>query len=187
MAFSNPFLTDFSGIFFEILKTKEIDPSRMELIVLDEEPEERHVFERADTRDVLYQLGPQLNAVTIYTNRQEYFFEYVQKMDEENGLIVTVLPKLSKKGRALMQTTRDCALVLDFEWNGKCELGGTDGKCSYLPIHKKPWKVAGNLDISVPFGYNTVIVKSKHTNDKKFVNDRFEEGFYRDELSYKEG
>ena len=59
--------------------------------------------------------------------------------------------------------------------------------CAYLPIHKKPWKVAENLDIIVPFSYNTVIVKSNYANDKKFVNDRFDEGFYRDELFYKEG
>ena len=51
----------------------------------------------------------------------------------------------------------------------------------YIPIHKKPWEIRENLDILVPFGYNTVIVKSKCTNDKKFVNDRFDEGFYRDE------
>ena len=182
--YANPFLTDFEGIFFEILKQKEMNPSHMELIVLDEEPEERRIFERIDTRDVLYQLGPNLNAMTIYTDRQEYFFEFVQKMDEENGLIVSVLPK---QGRILKQTASDFAVVLDFEWKGRRELIRADEKCAYLPIHKKPWKVAENLDILVPFGYNTVIVKSRRTNDKKFVNDRFEEGFYRDELFYKEG
>ena len=29
----------------------------------------------------------------------------------------------------------------------------------YLPIYKKPWQIAENLNISVPIGYNTVIVK----------------------------
>ena len=51
---------------------------------------------------------------------------------------------------------------------------------NYIPIHKKPWKIAENLDIIVPFGYNTVIVKSRQNKKKKPVRDRFEEAFYSD-------
>ncbi|EKC62935.1 hypothetical protein OBE_07729, partial [human gut metagenome] len=36
------------------------------------------------------------------------------------------------------------------------------------------------LDIIVPFGYNTVIVKSRQNKKKKPVRDRFEEAFYSD-------
>ena len=187
MTYANPFLVDFSPIFFEILEAKNINPARLELIIFDEEANGHHVFERADTRDVLHQLGPDLNALTIYTERQEYFMTFAHRMDEEHGLIVTLLPKKLQKGTNLMQTASDTALILDFEWEGTCDRGRGDFRCGYIPIHKKPWKVAENLDILVPFGYNTVIVKSKHTNDKKFVNDRFEEGFYREELFYKEG
>lgn len=187
MSYKNPYLANFQKIFFEILRIKEMNPAKTEVIVLDEEINERHIFERTDVKDVLYQLGPGLNAITIYTDRPEYFLEFVQKMDEENGLIVSVFSKKSLRNRHRLQTKSEKSLILDFEWRGNCEMCGMSMTCAYLPIHKKPWKVAENLDIIVPFSYNTVIVKSNYENDKKFVNDRFDEGFYRDELFYKEG
>ena len=186
MSYSNPYLADFQRIFFEILRIKGINPAKIEVTVLDEEINERHVFERRDVKDVLYQIGPKLNVLTIYTDRPEYFLEYVQKMDEENGLIVSVFSKKILKENMRMQT-QERLVVLDFEWQGNCEMLGHGRTCAYLPIYKKPWKIAENLDIIVPFSYNTVIVKGNCETDKKFVNDRFDEGFYRDELFYKEG
>ena len=187
MSYSNPYLADFQEIFFEILRIKEINPAKIEVVVLDEEIEERRVFEYADVRDVLYQIGPNLNALTIYTDRPAYFSEYVKSMGEESGLIVSVLSKGMTKTKIRLQSKSESILILDFEWREKWGTVGFNGEFAYLPIHKKPWKVAENLDIIVPFGYNTVIVKSNYANDKKFVNDRFDEGFYRDELFYKEG
>lgn len=187
MTYTNPFLIDFLPVFLGLLEAKNINPAQMELIIWDEEPGGRHLFERADTKDVLWQLGPELNALTIYTDRREYFKSFVQQMEEEHGLMTALLSKKRKKGASLMQSVRACAVVLDFEWEGSCEIGQISRKCSYVPIHKKPWKIGENLDILVPFGYNTVIVKRKLTYEKKFVNDRFEEGFYGDELFCKEG
>lgn len=187
MSYSNPYLQDFQKIFFEILRIKELNPAKIEVAVLDEEIEECHIFERMGVRDVLYELGPKLNALTIYTDRPTYFSEYVKTMDEENGLIVSVFSKKSIKAKICLQSNCESLLLLDFEWNENRQSRVWNAECAYVPIHKKPWKVAENLDIIVPFGYNTVIVKSNYTNDKKFVNDRFEEGFYRDELFYKEG
>ena len=43
---------------------------------------------------------------------------------------------------------------------------------------QKPWKQGENLDIMVPIGYNTVIVKSMHHQREKLGRDRFEEAFY---------
>lgn len=187
MSYSNPYLVDFQRIFFEVLRVKEMNPAQIEVIVLDEESEERHIFEPVDVRDVLYQIGPKLNSIIIYTDRPEYFFEYVQKMDEENGLIVSVFFKKSFKDNMRLKNKNEISIILDFEWNGKCQMAEPARTCAYLPIHKKPWKMAENLDILVPFGYNVVIVKSDYEKNKKFVNDRFEEGFYRDKLFYKEG
>ena len=187
MPYSNPFLADFQKIFFEILRIKEMNPAKIEVAVLDEEIENRHIFERMDVRDALYQIGPKLNALTIYTDRPAYFLDFVKRMDEENGLIVSVFSKKYIKVNIRLQSKCESLLVLDFEWQESRGIGSWNKNCAYLPIHKKPWKVAENLDIAVPFGYNTVIVKSNYANDKKFVNDRFEEGFYRDELFYKEG
>ena len=187
VTYANPFLVDFLPIFYGILEAKQLNLGRIELIIWDEEIEDRHIFERADVKDVLYQLGPELNALTLYTDRPEYYVSFVRQMDEEYGLQVVVQPKKGKKNSSIMQSDYTRALVLDFEWNDTNQTVPVSKQCYYVPIHKKPWKIAENLDILVPFGYNTVIVKSKHTNDKKFVNDRFEEGFYRDELFYKEG
>ena len=187
MTYANPFLVDFLPVFLGILDAGKMNPARIEVIVIDEEPEDGNIFEKANTKDVLYQLGPELNSLTIYTNRFNYFAEFVKQMDEEYGLIVVLLSKKGKRMTGLMQSACDRGLVLDFEWKGQNKLNGIDARCAYVPIHKKPWKVAENLDILVPFSYNTVIVKSRYTKDKKFVNDRFDEGFYRDELFYKEG
>lgn len=187
MTYANPFLMDFLPVFFGVIEAKKIDPKLLEVIVWDEELQRDHIFERVDVKDVLYQLGPQVNALTIYTDRPEYFKEFVRQMDDEQGLIVEMWPKERRRNGILVKTGYKMGVVLDFEWKGADLLLKSGGTCVCIPIHKKPWKVAENLDIVVPFGYNTVIVKSKYTNDKKFVNDRFEEGFYRDELFYKEG
>ena len=121
MSYSNPYLNDFEQIFFEILRIKEINPAKIEVVVLDEEIEERPRFECTDVKDVLYQLGPKLNAITIYTDRPNYFFEYVKSMDEENGLIVSVLPKRNLKGNYMRPMKGEISLILDFEWTGSCK------------------------------------------------------------------
>ena len=51
---------------------------------------------------------------------------------------------------------------------------------TYQEPCRQLWKIAENLDIIVPFGYNTVIVKSRQNKKKKPVRDRFEEAFYSD-------
>ena len=181
MAFENPYLIDFAPIFFEIVRQKAVHPGKVELIIFDEEAEEHHPFERADVLDVLQQLGDSVNALTIYTDRPEYFCSFAESMYEENGLLTIFAPKREQK-RAQVRPLKDwIGIILDFEWRGCCYNIEKNSHCGYIPIHKKPWGMAENLDIRVPFGYNTVIVKGKHTNDKKFVRDRFDEGFYRDE------
>ena len=55
MSYANPFLADFSPIFHAILKEKNMDLGKMELIIIDEEPDGHHVFEPADVKDVLEQ------------------------------------------------------------------------------------------------------------------------------------
>ena len=187
MADSNPYLAEFQKIFFEILRIKELNPAKIEVAVIDEELGLQQIFEKRDVRDVLYQIGPRLNELTLYTDRPMYFEEYVKWMDDENGLIVSVYSKRDIKANRRLKFSGKHLLILDFERKGDCRMSDWNQTGSYLPIYKKPWKIAENLDIIVPFGYNTVIVKSNYTKDNKFVNDRFDEGFYRDELLYKEG
>lgn len=181
MAFENPYLVDFAPIFFSIIKEKEINPAKAELIIFDEEEREVHSFEQADVLDVLNQLRESINSLTVYTDRKEYFFEFAEAAYEENGLVTAIRTKKEQKWAGRSTSAGKFKIILDFEWRGQCYHLGKTTNCGYIPIHKKNWEVRENLDIVVPFGYNIVIVKGKHANDRKYVRDRFEEGFYRDE------
>ena len=181
MAFENPYLVDFAPIFFSILKEKGINPAKTELIIFDEEADEHHPFERAGVLDVLHQLSGDINALTIFTDRPEYFFAFAEHAYEETGLVTVMLPKQAQKRPGLQRSDGMIGVILDFEWRGICYEPRRTDCCGYIPIHKKAWQMQENLDIAIPFGYNTVIVKGNSTNDKIFVRDRFDEGFYRDE------
>lgn len=192
MSYANEFLRNFRPIFYSILKEKKIPPEKAELFIIDEEPEDHSIFEPADVLDVLEQLAPDLNFLTIYTERPVYFTEYAETMYEENGLIVSIFSKCHLKNgdgkKNVYRDLRSCEvngrpeaipkLVLDFEWEGKCYDGQIrPGRC-YIPIHKKPWEIGENLDIRVPIGYNTVIVKGIQNQRKEPEQDRFETAFY---------
>lgn len=181
MPFENPYLVNFAKIFFSIMKEKGINPAKVELIIFDEEADEHHPFERVSVSEVLEQLNDGINAMTIYTDRPEFFRAYMEWAYEEHGLLVILAPKKEQNRVAQMRTAGRYEVILDFEWRGICYTTGKGPGYGYIPIHKKPWEMRENLDILVPFSYNTVIVKGKSTNDKKFVRDRFDEGFYRDE------
>ena len=179
MSYPNAYLRDFVPVLGQILKEKQIAPEKLHLEIIDEESEEKSMFEPVGVDEVLDQLADQLNHLTVYTNRPE------------NGLMPLIFTKKQLKSRSFSgaQGVADRAdmrpgvgdtLVLDFEWEGQCYFNLLAQGKNYIPIHKKPWKIAENLDIIVPFGYNTVIVKSRQNKKKKPVRDRFEEAFYSD-------
>ena len=106
MSYSNEFLRNFRPVFLAILKTQSFRPERVELVVIDEE--RSHVFEPADVRDVLEQIGDDLNYLTVYTGRPAYFSAFAERMYEENGLVVMVFPKTrlsAGKGQAGVRDT----------------------------------------------------------------------------------
>ena len=185
MAYSNKFLRNFRPIFFGILKEKGMAPHRVEVEIIDEEPESDSIFEPVGVQEVLEQLSDDLNYLTVYTERPAYFYEFAEKMYQENGLIVMIFPK--KDFFSAAKQGEGETLVLDFEWEGSCYLSQMGPGKYYIPIHKKPWescpKEAGpgtreNLDIAIPIGYNTVIVKRVRDGRRKPKRDRFEEAFY---------
>ena len=171
MSYPNAYLRDFVPVFGQILKEKHIAPEKLHLEIIDED---------------------QLNHLTVYTNRPEHFQAFAKQIYEENGLMPLIFTKKQLKSRSfsgaqgvvdradMRSVVRD-TLVLDFEWEGQCYFHLLAQGKNYIPIHKKPWKIAENLDIAVPFGYNTVIVKSRQMKKKKPVRDRFEEAFYSSE------
>lgn len=173
MSYSNVFLRDFRPIFLGILNEKKLSPAQVILEIIDEEPDGEGIFEPAGVREVLGQIAEDLNFLAIYTDRPAYFFEFAETMYEENGLIVNIFLK-----EALKKSRDGECLVLDFEWEGTCHTQQMRPGKYYVPIHKKPWKKGENLDIIVPIGYNTEIVKGIRNKKKKPEYDRFEEAFY---------
>lgn len=196
MSYSNSFLRDFRPIFLGILREKNLSPAQVAVEVIDEEPRGQGIFEPVSVKDVLGQLTEDLNFLTIYTERPAYFYEFAETMYEENGLVVTLFSKMegmrarkqqiSARARQEEESVSlECGerkvfgtLVLDFEWEGTCHFTHIGPERYYIPIHKKPWKQGENLDIIVPIGYNTVIVKGIQKHRKKPSRDRFEEAFY---------
>ncbi len=191
MSYSNIFLREFAPVFGGIVRALRISPRLLAVEAVDEESGDCSLFEAADIKDALKQIAPDLNFLTIYTERPAYFREFAETMYEENGLIITILPKhcMGKRYRGNVRPNGRAGygknellqrLVLDFEWEGGCP-GNVFGPGNYyIPIHKKPWEKRGNLDIAVPIGYNTVIVKGVPDSGKKPIRDRLEEAFYRE-------
>ncbi|MGN0142508.1 MAG: hypothetical protein ACI4AD_09795 [Roseburia sp.] len=176
MSFSNRFLMDFEPVFLGILQQKGFPPEQLRLEIIDEEPESQSIFEPVDVLGVLEQISENLNFLQIYTERPAYFSGFAETMYEENGLLVTLVPKRELKYRRRNREAQPVTLLLDFEWEGSIyrpEMG-----VHYVPIHKRPWGTAENLDIAVPIGYNTVIVKRVKRAEKETVRDRFEMAFY---------
>ena len=170
MSYPNAYLRDFVPVLGQILKEKQIAPEKLHLEIIDEESEEKSIFEPVGVDEVLDQLADELNHLTVYTDRPAHFQAFAEQIYEENGLMPLIF----------MRPGVGDTLVLDFEWEGQCYFNLLAQGKNYIPIHKKPWKIAENLDIIVPFGYNTVIVKSRQNKKKKPVRDRFEEAFYSD-------
>lgn len=189
MAYSNLFLRDFRPVFLGILREKQIRPEWVELNVIDDEGDGEGMFEPVSVREVLDQLAEDLNFLTIYTERPAYFYEFTEIMYEETGLIVTLFPKEAigqagntarvRCGRPVNRSEETGAeLILDFEWEGDCRASFIGPGKYYIPIHKKPWRRGENLDIAIPIGYNTVIIRAVQEPGRRPVRDRFEEAFY---------
>lgn len=178
MYFSNEFLYDFKPVYEGILAAKSVKPECAIVEVIDEEPDGAGMFEPAGTLDVLEQIGDELNALTIYTDRPAYFHEFAETMYEKTGLVSLIVSK-KRLGLAKNKEKNSSILLLDFEWNSAFyEKQIALGK-HYIPIHKKAWRTAENLDIAVPIGYNTVIVKRPKKKTGAPWQDRFEKAFYR--------
>lgn len=185
MSYSNAFLREFRPVFLGILKEKGLSAEKVAVIVIDEEPGGQGIFEPAGVKEVLEQISDDLNFLTIYTERPAYFYEFAETMYEENGLIIEIFSKIACKRLFRREEIRVCdsvacagTFIMDFEWEGACY---TECICPgkyYVPIHKKPWKKGENLDIIVPIGYNTEIVKGIQNKRKKPRRDRLEEAFY---------
>jgi hypothetical protein len=128
-----------------------------------------HLDEQLDT--VLGLLVTGLNHLQIRTGRSLYFENFCQLMLEENGLVVQV------EGKDKTSFPHK-SIVLDMETEGSMMTELLREDIIYIPIYKKPWQIAPNLDITVPIGYNTVIVKGVIKQNETLHSDKFEREFY---------
>ena len=150
----------------------EVKRGIMESSFQEYETEREILRLRRQVDNVLRQLTPGLNRMIIRTSRPAYFEEFVQTMYEENGLVIQLEEK------SFEPFPKNC-FVMDFELWGEPVQRMFREDIFYLPIYRKPWEIAENLDILVPIGYNTVIVKGAVTTSGLSADDWMENEFYR--------
>ena len=148
----NPFLPKLRYIVEQILEMKGLTYRELRLLLVDTDTQPESMLDEEDMQIALSQLSEDLNFLMILTDRPEYFQRYVDTMYEETGLLVQILEK-DYDGKLAIN------MALDFEQNGDYWKTFLSDSTIYIPIYKKRWEKAENLDICVPIGYNTVIVK----------------------------
>ena len=148
----NPFLPYFRTIIEQILEQYEIPYQNFRPLILDRDTPPESMLSGDDVELVLEQISGDLNFLRIATERPSYFSYYIEKMYEENGLVVQIE---EKKAFSL----EGINVVLDLEQKGEVHRECIQEHIHYVPIYKKPWNQGQNLDILVPIWYNTVIVK----------------------------
>lgn len=171
MTYQNPFIMYIQSVMEQILKKKNIPCQKLELIIIDAEADRDE--DDNDIENVLYELAEQLNYLLLVTDRPEKFEDFMEMAYEENGLIVQHIPKTARK-RARGN------LVMDFERSTGIGTENMKSGTVYLPVYKRPWEIGENLDIIVPVGYNTLVVRDifpsdfgiECLTDENFVKDR---------------
>lgn len=170
----NPFLPQIREIIEQILRLRNISYERFIPILIDGN-NSKPTLQTAEL------LGKDLNRILIFTNHPAYFEEYADNMYEEQGLIPEIFPKDVLKKTDLSRGEVCGNVILDFEGKEERSAVLECGKIIYIPIFKKRWESTGNLDIAVPIGYNTVIVKGQKTDEIRPFFDKFEQAFYKNE------
>lgn len=126
-------------------------------------------------------LSPELNRLVILTDNPAYYEEFAETMYEEQGLLVEVFEKSTAVLAGISRQAGRFKVILDFEQPRENEKLYQYEHITSIPIFKKTWERGTNLDIKVPFGYNTVIVSIGKTETTSPYLDRFERAFYENE------
>ncbi len=126
-------------------------------------------------------LSKDLNHLIILTDRPAYFEEFADNLYEEQGLIAEIFFKSREKIEEIARQELYGNLILDFEERKKKSLAGNFEKKIYIPVFKRQWEQSGNLDIAVPIGYNTMIVRGSENPKTRHCLDKFERAFYENE------
>ena len=170
----NPYLSQIREIMEQILAYKDISYGEFFPIIIDGS-------DSGKTVEAARALGKDLNHLVILTEVPAYFMELAEIMYEEHGLIVEIIPKINTIAQLNVGQNFQGNVILDFEQPKENDNMYMSGEIIYIPLFKKEWKAeeeAGNLDIAVPIGYNTVIVSIGETQQKCPCMDRFERAFW---------
>ncbi|MEY8517313.1 hypothetical protein AALC25_10375 [Lachnospiraceae bacterium 29-84] len=151
----NPYLPKLRTILTQVLEAYDMEYQCFCPLLLDTDTPPESMLDIDDVALVLEQISGDLNFLKIATDRPAYFQAYIERMYEDTGLVV----QTEEKSQVSLSGVN---VILDMEHNGNCSRKYIQEGILYLPIYKRPWKrveMAQNLDISIPIGYNTVIVK----------------------------
>ncbi len=170
----NIYLPQLREILEYILRKKKISYEQFIPIILDGSDSKASLA-------AIKLLSRDLNRLIILTDHAAYFEKDSERLYEEQGLIAEIFPKTSEKIAALQSDETPGNVILDFEELQERTADIKFGRKIYIPVFKKAWESAGNLDITVPIGYNTVIVKDIKTVHKQPCLDKFEQAFYENE------
>ncbi len=153
----NPFLPQLRWILEQILDKYAMDYRTFSPLLLDTDTPPESMLDEDDVELVLEQISNDLNFLRIATQRPEYFASYIERMYEDTGLVV----QTSRREEISLEGIN---VILDMERRGNCHYRYMKEGILYIPLYKRPWsrvKMLQNLDISIPIGYNTVIVKER--------------------------
>lgn len=169
----NPYIGQIREIMEQILEKKSISYEMFVPIIIDGR-DSKYALMTAEL------LGRDLNRLIIFTDRPAYFEEYADNMYEEHGLIVEIFLKNLQKIAGLSSEAPHGSVILDFEEKSEF-IDIKFEKIIYIPVFKRQWEQTGNLDIAVPIGYNTMIVRGNETLSRRHYTDKFERAFYENE------
>lgn len=167
----NPYLPWIREIIEQILTERKIGYDEFLPVLIDGK-------DSKECLSVAEALSEGLNHLVILTERPAYFESYADNMYEEHGLIAEICLKDHRKIEELETGDSRGNVIIDFEEQEERKEAIRFGKKLYIPVFKKQWEHCGNLDIAVPIGYNTVIVRSGKIMKKQPGYDKFERAFY---------
>lgn len=151
----NPFLPKLRSILEQLLPMYQISYKEFRPLMIDTDSPPESLLDEDSVAVVLEQISEDLNFLRIATDRPAYFSDYIQRMYEETGLVVQTEPKEQ-------EISGDVNVILDMEQQGDIARRYMRAETLYIPVFKRQWRrlePLQNLDISIPIGYNTVIVK----------------------------
>lgn len=138
----NPYLPQFRNIMEQVLKKRGISYRDFAPVCIDEEKPELLLMEE-DIVTVLHELERDLNALTILTERPDFFSSYAARMEEEYGLMVSVREKRHAGAESPFLFPGN--VILDFERNGHFAHRRKRADTAISPSIKYPGKAAKTL------------------------------------------